>query len=228
MSEPAPTAETAPAEAPPPVEETAPPPTEEPAPSEPADAAPYTGPTKQASIYLGSPIWMSNAPLDPGFEFELRSGIKMGILVPELGLGARWNWFNVDKIEQNFPDVAAPNLYAGENLQSFWLSLGLRVEPTVKGKIQPYLSGAFDFLLWGASYDTSEFCGLFTCSTVRNYDFAPGFSGRAGIRISPKPFIGIDLGAKVGMSFPGWAFEDTQSWVEPYAGLTLIMGPKAR
>jgi len=229
VQEPAPAAEPAPTEAPPPVEQTAPPPpVSEPPPAESSEPAPYAGPTKQASLYMGSPIWMSNAPLDPGFEFELRSGIKMGILVPEIGLGARWNWTNVDKIREGFPEVNAPELYAGENLTSFWFSLGLRVEPKMKGKIQPYLSGAFDMLMWGASYDTTEFCGLFTCSTVRDYEFAPGFSSRVGVRINPKPFIGIDLGAKIGMSFPGWAFQDTQSWVEPYAGLTLIMGKKPR
>jgi hypothetical protein len=227
---PPPVAEPAPAEAPPPVEEPAPPPppASEPPPAVPAESAPYTGPTKQTSLYLGSPIWMSNAPVDPGFEFELRSGIKMGILVPEVGLGARWNWANVDKIRESFPNVDNAELFAGENLTGMWLSLGLRVEPAVKGKIQPYLSGAFDFLLWGPSWDTTEFCGIFTCSTVRNYEFAPGFSSRVGFRFSPKPFIGLDLGAKIGMSFPGWAFDDTQSWIEPYADLTIVMGPKAR
>jgi hypothetical protein len=228
---PAPAAEPAPAaaEAPPPVEEpapAAPPPVSEPAPAEPEDAAAGGRPpiTKQSSLYLGSPIWMSNAPVDPGFEFELRGGLKIGILVPELGFGMRWNWMNVDKIEQAYPDVNG-NLFAGDNLQGMWFSLGLRVEPTMKtDKIQPYLSGAFDMLLWGTSWDTTEFCGFWTCSTVRNYDFAPGFSGRAGLRFMPKPFIGIDLGAKVGMSFPGWAFQDTQSWVEPYAGFTFVMG----
>jgi hypothetical protein len=228
---PAPATEPAPAaEAPPPVEEpapAAPPPVSEPAPAEPADGAAGGRPpiTKQSSLYLGVPIWMSNAPLDPGFEFELRGGLKIGVLVPELGLGMRWNWANVDKIEQNFPDVAAPQLYAGENLQGMWFSLGLRVEPTMKtDKIQPYFSGAFDMILWGTSFNTTEFCGFWTCSTVRQFEFAPGFSGRAGIRITPKPFIGIDLGAKIGMSFPGWAFQDTQSYITPYAGLTFIVG----
>lgn len=226
VAEPAPAA----AEAPPPVEEPAPlapPPVSEPAPTEPADGAAGGRPpiTKQSSLYLGSPIWMSNAPLDPGFEFELRGGLKIGVLVPELGLGMRWNWANVDKIEQGFPDVNRPDAYAGENLQGMWFSMGLRVEPTMKtDKVQPYISGAFDMMLWGTSFDTTEFCGFWTCSTVRNYEFAPGFSGRAGLRFTPKPFIGIDLGAKVGMSFPGWAFVSTQSYITPYAGFTFIMG----
>jgi hypothetical protein len=203
----------------------------EPPPAQPAAEAAQDKPpiTKQSSIYFGSPIWLSDAPVDPGFEFELRGGLKVGILVPEVGLGMRWNWANVDKIEQNFPDVVAPQAYAGENLQGMWFSMGLRVEPKMKSeKFQPYLSGAFDMMLWGTSFDTTEFCGLFTCSTVRDWEFAPGFSGRAGLRIQPKPFIGIDLGAKLGMSFNGWAFANSQSWIEPYAGLTLITGARKK
>lgn len=180
--------------------------------------------TKQVSLYLGSPIWLSDAPLDPGFEFEFRSGLKFGVLVPEIGLGARWNWVNVDRLEAGFPEVVAPERFQGENLSSFWFSLGLRVEPKMTGKVQPYGSLAFDLLMWGMSTETTDVCGIFTCTTVRSYDFAPGFSGRAGIRIAPKPFIGFDLGAKLGMSFPGWAFANTHSWIEPYAGLTIIAG----
>jgi hypothetical protein len=207
-------------------EPAAPPPVAEPSTDEAIEAATPPGPQKQVSLYMGSPIWLSNAPVDPGFEFEFRSGIKFDMWVPELGIGARWNWINVDKLEEVQPDLVAPERFQGENLSSFWLSLGLRVEPRVKGKIQPYGSVAFDFLLWGLSTDTTDVCGIWTCTTVRNYEFAPGFSGRAGIRFSPKPFIGLDLGAKLGMSFPGWAFQDTHSWIEPYAGFTLITGAK--
>jgi len=188
-------------------------------------AAPVArGPQKQVSIYMGSPIWLTNSPLDPGFEVEMRSGIKMKSIVPEIGIGARWNWFNVDKLDQQYPSVNNPNRYAGENLTGIWLSLGIRFEPELKGsKIQPYLSLAFDANLWGFSYETTEVCGFWSCGTMRQYDFAPGFSSRVGVRIQPNPKIGIDLGAKPAMTFQGWAFESTHAWIEPYAGLTILL-----
>lgn len=176
---------------------------------------------------MGSPIWLTNSPLDPGFEVELRSGMKIKSWVPEVGIGARWNWFNVDKIREQYPGVSTPNLFAGENLTGIWLSLGVRYEPELKSsKIQPYISLAFDANLWGFSYETTEVCGFWSCGTVRQYDFAPGFSSRVGVRIQPNPAIGIDLGAKPAMTFQGWAFENTQAWIEPYAGLTILMGAK--
>lgn len=185
------------------------------------------GPQKQMSIYMGSPIWLTNSPLDPGFEVEVRSGLKIQSWVPEVGVGARWNWFNVDKLREQFPTIIAPNQFAGENLTGIWVSLGVRFEPELKNsKIQPYVSLAFDANLWGFSYETTEICGFWSCGTVREYDFAPGFSSRVGIRIQPNPAIGIDLGAKPAMTFQGWAFQSTHAWIEPYAGLTVLMGAR--
>jgi hypothetical protein len=198
------------------------------APAEPPPEPEQTGRPhiqKQASLYMGSPIWLSDAPLDPGFEFELRQGIRIGSFVPEMGFGSRWNWVNVDKLSDNFPEIDNPELFKGENLNGFWLSLGLRIEPEMRGKLQPYFSVAFDANMWGASFDRHDMCGFFSCVSVRTYDFAPGFSGRVGLRFAPKPFIGLDIGAKPAMSFKGWAFEKTQSWIEPFGGLTIIMDP---
>jgi hypothetical protein len=192
-------------------------------------ASTVPGPQQQFSLYMGSPIWLTNTPFDPGFEVEMRSGIKIKSFVPEVGVGARWNWFNVDKLEQQFPGVNNPNRYAGENLTGLWLSLGIRFEPELPSAvIQPYVSLAFDANLWGFSYETTEVCGFWSCGTVRQYDFAPGFSGRVGVRIHPTPSIGIDLGAKPAMTFQGWAFENTHAWIEPYAGATFLLGSTRR
>ncbi|HSC88366.1 MAG TPA: hypothetical protein VLC09_13885 [Polyangiaceae bacterium] len=206
--------------APPPVAE----PSRAPSDTDEGDAPVRRGPQKQVSLYMGSPIWLTDSPLDPGFEFEVRSGMKLGVLVPEIGMGARWNWFNVDKLAAQNPSITVPERYAGENLTGIWLSLGLRVEPNMKGsKVQPYFSLAFDANLWGFSYETTEICGFWSCGTVRQYDFAPGFSSRVGIRIEPNPRIGLDLGVKPAMTFQGWAFESTHGWIEPYGGITVLL-----
>jgi hypothetical protein len=180
------------------------------------------------SIYLGSPIWLTKAPIDPGFGFEIRNGLKLGVLVPEFAIGFQWNWFNVNKVREQFPEFNQPQTLSGEDIAGTWLNLGLRFEPEVHAKFQPYVSLGFDAILWGFSFDRESYCGWWSCGTVRNYEFAPGFSSRIGFRYSPQPFFGLDLGVRPAMSFEGWAFEKTQVWLEPYAGITLSLDAARR
>src|SRR6478736_266662 len=159
-------------------------------------AEPIPEPRDEVTGYIGSPIWLSNAPLDPGIELELRAGSKFGMFVPE-----------------RFQD---------ENISAWWISGGLRIEPKVRQTFMPYGSVAFDLNFWTASTDTSGLCGVWTCVITNSVQFAPGFSGRAGMRWMPGPYFGLDLGAKLGMTFPGWAFADSHAWIEPYFGITIV------
>jgi hypothetical protein len=224
-------------EAPPPVREVAPPTKSGPPPVHQTEhtsddeayeppstpsAEPIPEPRDEVTGYIGSPIWLSNAPLDPGIELELRAGSKFGMFVPELGVGGRWNWINVDELSQTFPSVTTPERFQDENISAWWISGGLRIEPKVRQTFMPYGSVAFDLNFWTASTDTSGMCGVWTCVITNSVQFAPGFSGRAGIRWMPGPYFGLDLGAKLGMTFPGWAFADAHSWIEPYFGITIV------
>jgi len=167
-------------------------------------------PWGQASVLLGVPLIISDSASDvtPGFGFEGRFGWDLGMLVPEVMLGHQTHWFNNDRRDNG-------------TLSNTWLSLGLRLQIETNAMILPFVSGAVDFNFWDISGDDRYVCDDYYCDVDGNVQFAPGFSGKAGIQFRVHPIVSPELGVRVAMTFPGNLFDEIEGWLTPYLGVTF-------
>jgi len=83
--------------------------------------------------------------------------------------------------------------------------------------VLPYISGAFDANLWSFAF-LGGTCAWYYCRDDSRAQFAPGFSGKAGLGIHLKNAMYLDVGFQYSMSGKGDFFNSTQWWVEPFVG----------
>jgi hypothetical protein len=177
-------------------------------------------PATVASLYLGVPLW-NDVPREivrPGFELVGRFGYDLGYIVPELEFGWRWIWVDLDEAARQNPD-AAIDRRGTETLDSFWFSLGLRLQVPNDSPVTPFASAHFAFDWWNF-LETGYACGWWYCSTVNVYRFTPGFDFRFGLEVEVRPMLQVEAGLGVGFAFRGSFFDDNQSWLSPFLGLT--------
>jgi hypothetical protein len=176
-------------------------------------------PHNEAEFMFGVPIWFtsSDGVVDPGVSFEARFARRFGAIAPEFTIGWQINWVDEDQLPG-----AANN--ANITIDAFFFSLGARVYPAPRARtVSPFISGAFDLYFWHVSGNEDLVCGYYYCTTVADYDATVGFSGRLGLAIKATPVMAIELGAKIGMTFPMGPIDETEAWVTPFVGFNGIM-----
>ena len=130
----------------------------------------------------------------------------------EVELGFAWIPVDLDKIEPGM---------GRDTLSQIFVGIGFRVQFRNESPVLPYLSAALDFNWWNFR-ETSYACGPWYCRSYNTFRFTPGLSGRAGIAVSVTPYVAIDLGARIAMSFAGDFFYRNEWWVSPYVGFSLF------
>lgn len=178
-------------------------------------------PATVMSLYLGVPLW-NDVPRDivrPGFELAGRFGYDLGYIVPELEFGWRWVWIDLDEAARQNPDAGIERR-GTETLDSFWFSLGLRLQVPNESPVTPYAAAHFAFDWWNF-LETGYGCGWWYCSSYNVYRFTPGFDFRFGLDVEVTPMIQVEAGLGVGFAFKGSFFDDNQSWLSPFAGVTF-------
>ncbi len=169
----------------------------------------------QGGANLGVPIFL-NVDRDivkPGLSFTGWGGFDIGWVVFDFALGLQWTGVDTNNI--NDPNVAAPTGF--EPLIRWNFSPGVRFQvPTIEA-VLPYVTGAFDANLWSFQALGSG-CGWYYCRDDGRAQFAPGFSGKAGLGIHLKKAMYLDVGFQYSMSGKGDFFNRTQWWVEPFIG----------
>jgi len=83
--------------------------------------------------------------------------------------------------------------------------------------VLPYVTGAFDANIWSFE-PLGAGCGWYYCREDGRGQFAPGFTGKAGLAIHLKRAMYLDVGFQYSMSGKGRFFERTQWWMEPFVG----------
>jgi hypothetical protein len=175
--------------------------------------------TTEAGFDLGVPIWFTpdNGAIDPGFGFAGRFGLLIGrYFVPELHLGWQINWLDDDV-------VPVPGL----TMDTFYFSLGSRIRFENDGLVTPFVSAAFDMNFVHREGDETYTCGggyfyyYYSCGTVANYEFTPGFSGKLGLAFELDRSFAIDVGARVAMMFKADLFAHAEGYVSPFVGFTF-------
>ncbi len=169
----------------------------------------------QGGANLGVPIFL-NVDRDivkPGLSFTGWGGFDIGWVVFDFALGLQWTGVDTNNI--NDPNVAAPTGF--EPLIRWNFSPGVRFQvPTIEA-VLPYVTGAFDANLWSFQALGSG-CGWYYCRDDGRAQFAPGFSGKAGLGVHLKKAMYLDVGFQYSMSGKGDFFNRTQWWVEPFIG----------
>lgn len=186
-----------------------------------ADPPPRRVPALESTLYLSVPLW-NDVPRDivrPGFSMAYRGGFDLGYVVPEWELGYRWVWVDVSRAADENPGAGIPRL-GTETLRSFYFGAGLRLHVPNDSIVTPYASTIFTFNWWNF-LETSYGCGWWYCSTFDVYRFTPGFNWRFGLSFEINRYLYAEAGLGVGFSFTGDFYDDNQSWLLPYAGLTF-------
>lgn len=126
---------------------------------------------RQTSVYLGVPFFLTDREtLRPGFGLHVRGGWEFGWLVPELALGWQLNVLD------------GPG---DDNLQSIWLSAGLRVQFLNQSNIVPFVSAAFR-PTWFSIYDPIS-------DAASDYTFEPAITGAVGATIELTQSFGLEV-----------------------------------
>jgi hypothetical protein len=170
------------------------------------------------SFLIGVPIWFTpdNGVVDPGISFEARFAHRFGFIAPELTLGWQINWLDEEKLPQALQ-------YYNLTIDTFFISAGARAYVLPRSAISPFISGAFDLAFWHLTGDNSTACGYYYCATRADYDVGIGVSGRVGIAFAPNPRLQLEIGAKIGVTFPVGPIDSTEAWVAPFLGFSALM-----
>ena len=167
----------------------------------------------QGGVKLGVPNFFNvdHAIVKPGASFTGWAGFDIGWVVFDFGLGLQWTPLDTDEI----PGALLPS--GLEPLVRLSFSPGVRFQVPLSGAVLPYISGAFDANLWSFAA-LGRTCSWFYCRNDGGGQFAPGFSGKAGLGIHLKGSMYLDVGFQYSMSGRGNFFDRQQWWAEPFIG----------
>ena len=193
---------------------------------QPAGKGPPIRPRNQTfgSFDLGVPILLGdNVDRDlirPGVNLHVQGGLDLGYV----GFFMHGGWRFVPIDFDRAADSAHPQ-YEGEGrdpLKNPYFGMGVRAQIPNHSRVLPYISGSFDFNWWHFR-DEDVYCGgyyYWWCTTYNDYEFTPGFSGRAGLAVYLGDCAYVDVGLNTSMSFEGDFFTKNQVWAEPFLGMT--------
>jgi hypothetical protein len=185
----------------------------------PPDAADPRRPHNEAEFMIGIPVWFTSqdGAVDPGVSFEARVARRFGAIAPEFTIGWQINWIDEDKLP-------AVDRDANITIDTFFFGLGARVYPIPTATVvSPFFSGAFNVYFWHITGNDDLVCGWYYCTTVADYDATVGFEGRLGLAIRASMTMQIDVGAKIGMTFPMGPIDETEAWVTPFIGFNATL-----
>jgi hypothetical protein len=167
----------------------------------------------QGGAEVGVPIFLDvdRSIVKPGASLAGWGGFDIGWVVFDFALGLQWSPINTN----NIPDIVQPS--GREPLIRWHFSPGIRLQVPTIDAVLPYVTGAFDANLWIFEALGSG-CGWYYCRDDGRAQFAPGFTGKAGLGIHLKGRMYLDVGFQYSMSGKGNFFERTQWWVEPFIG----------
>jgi len=167
----------------------------------------------QGGANFGVPIFLDvdRDIVKPGLSFTGWGGFDIGWVVFDFGLGLQWTGIDTNRI----PDAVQPSGF--EPLIRWSFSPGVRFQVPNVEAVLPYVTGAFDANLWSFAALGSG-CGWYYCRDDSRAQFAPGFTGKAGVGIHLKNAMYLDVGFQYSMSGKGDFFDRTQWWVEPFVG----------
>ncbi len=177
----------------------------------------------QGGVDLGVPIFLDvdRDIVKPGASIEAWGGFDIGWVVFDFGLGLMWNRIKTD----NIPEVMGDGL-GNQPLIRWHFSPGIRLQVPTIDAVLTYLTGRFDANLWQLEALGTD-CGWYYCNGEGNFQFAPGFTGKAGLGIRLKGPWFLDVGMKYSLSGKGDFFQRTQWWLEPFIGF-LFRGDSDR
>jgi hypothetical protein len=120
----------------------------------------------------------------------------LDLIVPNLGVGYR--------IARLDPNVVPDEVYANQ-IESPFLSLGLRVEAPITSWFRPFIGGAADLAWWSTTFSTFDYCNdpsatwypsSWRCYDKEDWAFAPVYRGQVGLLLKPEPSMAIELVAE--------------------------------
>ncbi len=182
------------------------------APSEEAPA------TSELGISVGMPYFDDDI-LRPDVTVEGRYARRLlDFVVPNVGLGYR--------IARLDPNVVPDEVYANQ-LESAFLSLGLRLEAPITSWFRPFVGGAVDAAWWSTTFDTSDYCNnssatwypsAWRCYDKDDWAFAPVYRGQIGLLLKPEPSMAIELVAEAAIIPPADMFTRQVTLLTPSVG----------
>ncbi|HSN83879.1 MAG TPA: hypothetical protein VLS88_14955 [Polyangiales bacterium] len=167
----------------------------------------------QGGVKLGVPVFLDvdRSIVRPGASIMGWGGFDLGWFVFGFGLGFQWNRIDTSDIPNVFERLG------NEPLVRLFFSPEVRFQiPTIEA-VLPYVTGAFDANIW--SFEAlGTGCRTFYCRDDGRGQFAPGFTGKAGLGIHLKRAMYLDVGFQYSMSGKGGFFDRTRWWMEPFIG----------
>jgi opacity protein-like surface antigen len=167
----------------------------------------------QGGVKLGVPVFLDvdRSIVRPGASIMGWGGFDLGWFVFGFGLGFQWNRIDTNNIPNVFERLG------NEPLVRLFFSPEVRFQVPLVDAVLPYVTGAFDANIW--SFEAlGAGCGWYYCREDGRGQFAPGFTGKAGLGIHLKRAMYLDVGFQYSMSGKGRFFERTQWWMEPFIG----------
>ena len=167
----------------------------------------------QGGAEVGVPIFFNvdREIVKPGASLQGWAGFDIGWVVFEFALGLHWTPIDTNKIPEAFITTGF------EPLVRLSFSPGVRFQVPLYDAVLPYVNGAFDANIWSFAA-LGQGCAWFYCRSDSLGQFAPGFSGKAGVGIHLKGSMYLDVGMQYSISWPGSFFERRQMWAEPFIG----------
>lgn len=163
---------------------------------------------RQTSVYLGVPFFLTDREtLRPGFGLHVRGGWEFGWIVPEIALGWQLNVLD------------GPG---NDNLQSVWLSAGVRIQFLNYSNVVPFVSAAFR-PTWFSIYDP-------VTDAASDYTFEPAVTGAVGATFEITQSFGLEAAVQATAIFSvvNEVFVDSrgrdanQLFLYPYFGATYF------
>jgi hypothetical protein len=160
---------------------------------------------RQTGVYVGVPFFLTDREvLRPGVGFHIRGGWELGYIVPEVALGWQLNLLDVP---------------GNTNLQSIWLSAGLRVQFLNYSNVVPFVSAAFR-PTWFSTYDPDS-------GAASDYTFEPAVTATLGAMIELTANFGLEAGLQAtaifsinGVFVDGGGDGVNELFLYPYFGAT--------
>lgn len=167
----------------------------------------------QGGVEVGVPLFFNvdTEIVRPGASFTGWAGFDIGWVVFDFAFGLQWTPINTNKI----PGALNPS--GLQPLVRLSFSPGVRFQIPLFDAVLPYITGSFDANLWSFAA-IGRGCGWYYCREDSRGQFAPGFSGKAGLGIHLKGSIFLDVGFQYSMSGTRDFFERRPWWAEPFIG----------